>query len=215
MLFSASWDKTVRVSDLFAKSKNTEVLEHNSEVLSIALRSDGQQLLAATLKGEIYIWNVRDGQIVGVIGGVRDLQGGRLQKDRVTAKNSQSNKHFRSVQYSSDGEYILAGGNSKFVCLFDIRHRILLKKFRFTQNRSLDGVLQKLNSKLLGRATEGSDWSESGRSDDERAGLPTARSFDVSKRRDKKVRVECREIRFSPAEDQWCMATSEGLVIYA
>lgn len=62
---------------------------------------------------------------------------------------SARNKHFRAIEYSSDGEYLLAGGNAKNLCLYDLKHRVLLKKFEFTNNRSLDGVLYKLNSKKL------------------------------------------------------------------
>jgi periodic tryptophan protein 2 len=67
----------------------------------------------------------------------------------VSAKNSQSNKYFTSVQYSADGEHLLAGGNSKNLCLYELRHKVLLRKFVLTNNRSLDGVLEQLNSKNL------------------------------------------------------------------
>lgn len=55
--------------------------------------------------------------------------------------------------YSSDGDYLLAGGNSKYICLYELRHRILLKKIRLTSNRSLDGTLHKLNSKNMKNGT--------------------------------------------------------------
>jgi len=38
-------------------------------------------------------------------------------------------KYYKSISYSSDGEYIIAGGNSKFVNLYDIKTRLLVKKF--------------------------------------------------------------------------------------
>ena len=43
----------------------------------------------------------------------------------------------------------MAGGISKYICLYDLRHKILLKKFCLTENRSMDGVLEKLNSKNI------------------------------------------------------------------
>jgi len=49
--------------------------------------------------------------------------GGRLEKDRMSAKKSSKNKHFKSIIYSSDGEYIICGGNSKYVCIYELRHR--------------------------------------------------------------------------------------------
>lgn len=45
------------------------------------------------------------------------------------------------------GDFLIAGGNSKHICLYDLKHKVLLRRFAVTQNRSLDGVLYKLNSK--------------------------------------------------------------------
>lgn len=77
----------------------------------------------------------------------QDISGGRLQDERVTAKKSTRNKHFNSVAISPNGEFILGGGNSKNICLYDMRYKLLIKRFAVTQNRSIDGVLHMLNSK--------------------------------------------------------------------
>jgi periodic tryptophan protein 2 len=45
---------------------------------------------------------------------------------------------------------MLAGGLSKYVCIYAIPPRLLLRKFQLTHNRSLEGVLDKLNSNNLG-----------------------------------------------------------------
>lgn len=44
------------------------------------------------------------------------------------------------MAYSADGESILAGGKSKFICIYHVKSGILLKKFEITQNHSLDGL---------------------------------------------------------------------------
>lgn len=44
---------------------------------------------------------------------------------------------------------MLGGGNSKNLCLYDIRNKLLLRRYAITQNRSLDGVLLMLNSKNI------------------------------------------------------------------
>ena len=49
--------------------------------------------------------------------------------------------------------FVIAGGNSKNLCLYDIKNKLLLKRFAITQNRSLDGVLIKLNSKNIKNGT--------------------------------------------------------------
>ena len=47
---------------------------------------------------------------------------------------------FKTITYSADGECIIGGGNSKYVCIYNIKEGILLKKFQITQNRDLDGI---------------------------------------------------------------------------
>ena len=84
---------------------------------------------------------------MGIIECKDDIAGGRLRDERVTAKNSTRNKHFNMISISPNGEFILGGGNGKNLCLYDIRFKLLMKRFAVTQNRSLDGTLQILNSK--------------------------------------------------------------------
>lgn len=79
----------------------------------------------------------------------RDLGGGRIEKSQLVAKKETSNKHFKSLCYSADGDYILAGGRSKYVCLYELKHRLLVKRFVVSSNRSLDGMLDKLNNKNI------------------------------------------------------------------
>lgn len=43
----------------------------------------------------------------------------------------------------------LAGGASKFVCLYDVAEKVMLRRFQISANRSLDGVLDQLNSKRV------------------------------------------------------------------
>lgn len=96
--------------------------------------------------------------------------GGRKSFDSRTAKNNSDTKHFtryinfawtffflldNSVCYSADGSCVIAGGKSKFICLYEISQKILLKKFQISYNRSLDGVLDFLNSKNI---TDAGSW---------------------------------------------------------
>ena len=65
------------------------------------------------------------------------------------ADNNASSRYFTSVCYSADGSCVLAGGNSKYVCIYEISQQILLKKFQVTFNRSLDGVLDEVRCRLF------------------------------------------------------------------
>lgn len=54
------------------------------------------------------------------IEGRRDIAGGRHMNDKRSAANSSSGKCFTTLCYSADGSYILAGGSSKYICMYDI-----------------------------------------------------------------------------------------------
>ncbi len=47
---------------------------------------------------------------------------------------------FTSLCYTADGQCILAGGRSKFICIYNIAHQVLLKKFQISRNRAFDGM---------------------------------------------------------------------------
>ncbi len=50
-------------------------------------------------------------------------------------------RFFSSLCYSADGVNLLAGGRSKFVCIYNVRHQILLKKFQVSRNMAFDGMM--------------------------------------------------------------------------
>lgn len=58
------------------------------------------------------------------IDGRRDIAGGRLMTDRRSAANSTSGKYFTTISYSADGSYIFAGGNSKYICMYDVADKV-------------------------------------------------------------------------------------------
>ncbi len=63
-----------------------------------------------------------------------------------TAKNNPAGKSFTSIAYTADGTCVIAGGRSKYVCIYETTHGFLLKKFQISHNRSIDGTLDKLHS---------------------------------------------------------------------
>lgn len=151
ILISGSWDKTVKLWDLYARNRAAETLDHTSEITAICYRPDGLEICVATLQGELYLWDTVDRQIRGVLDCRKDLEGGRIESDGglITSKKDDSNKYFQCLCYSADGDYVLAGGKTKFVCLYEVKHRILLKRFSVTENRSWDGMVKKLSGKNL------------------------------------------------------------------
>ncbi|KAH8919469.1 WD40 repeat-like protein [Atractiella rhizophila] len=215
---SCSWDKTVRLWDLYSRNKNTQTFQLASDALAVTFRPDGKEVAVSTLDGEISFWDVDTGRETQLLEGRKDVSGGRKVNDRRTAKNSAAGKAFESLAYSADGSTILAGGSSKWICLYECREGLLLKKFQISKNLSLDGIQEYLDSRKLTEAGPLEEIDERGDLEDleDRLDnfLPGAQGGDMSKR---KYRPEARtrSVRFSPAGKSWAAASTEGLLIYS
>ena len=215
-LASAGWDGAVRVWEVYGTTKDgRDVLDHPADVLALQFRPDGEELCTACLDGSLRFWNTAEASLVRTIEGRRDVSGGRLSTDRRTAKSSAGNKHFTSVCYSADGAYVLAGGNSKYVCIYQVEQALLISRFQISRNVSLDGVLDKLDSRLVTQAGISLVEMQLDVRDEKRQPtLPGVQRPDLSKRM-KKVPVQTRCVRFSPNGRQWAAAAADGLLLYS
>jgi len=224
LLASASWDKTVRLWDVFSGNKvATETLQHSHDVLAVCHSPTGKELCCSTLDGQLHFWDVEAATLRGSVDGRLDIAGGRLPTDRRAAGNSSSGKCFTSLAYSADGSFLIGAGSSKFVCVYDVAERVLLARFQVSHNRSLAGVLDELNSKNM---TDGGplDLIDDAGSDDDdpealalRAADPSAASAlpgTASKGAGRAV-VRSRCLALSPTGRQWCACTTEGVLVYS
>ncbi|KAH7887052.1 quinon protein alcohol dehydrogenase-like superfamily [Phlebopus sp. FC_14] len=222
-LVSGSWDRTVRIWSVFGRSRAVEPLTLTSDVLSVAFRPDGGEIAAATLDGQITFFDVRSGKQSNIIDGRKDISGGRKANDRVAAANSSSTKAFTSIVYTADGTCILAGGNSKYVVMYDVREGegVLVKKFQISENLSLDGTEEFLDSRKVNSAGINTDLIDargdaSDLEDRMDTSLPgaTRGAGDMSVRKYRQeARTKC--VRFSPTGRAWAAASTEGLLIYS
>lgn len=218
LLASTSWDKTVRVWSIFGRQLHVEPWSMTSDVLAVAMRPDSKQVAVATLDGLLSFWDVDQGKQVGEIDGKFDVSGGRHSTDKFTAEHSKRSKYFTSLCYSADGTTILAGGNSKHICLYDAANEVMLRKFVVSKNMALEGTLDMLNSKnmteagpldLIDTTGEASDLED--RLD---ISMPGASRGDLSKRKTKpEIRVS--SIKFSPTGQSFSAASTEGLLVYS
>lgn len=219
VLASASWDKTIRVWSIFGRSQQVEPFEVFSDVLSISMRPDGQQVAASTLNGQISFFDIAEGKQVGNIDGQRDIISGRHLEDRFTSKNSARSKYFTTIHYSFDGLSLVAAGNNNSICLYDIPNEVLLKRFTVSNNMTLNGTMEFLNS---GRMTEAGsldlidqDAENSDLEDRIDNTLPGSnKGGDLSTRRVRPA-IRVTSIKFSPTANAFAAASTEGLLVYS
>jgi periodic tryptophan protein 2 len=179
-------------------------------------------LAACCLDGSIALWDVKRGVQIGSIDGRLDVQPGRKEGDARAAANQQGAQHFSSIAYSPDGELILAGGKSQYVCLYAARPTLLLRRFAVTHNRSLSGILQKLNSKGLGEGgvplafldldSKDEDAEDARRVPDE--SLPGVRKGDAASRRHAAADARVGRVAWAPTGSALGAATPEGLMLF-
>ncbi|KAK2807197.1 hypothetical protein FQN51_004811 [Onygenales sp. PD_10] len=218
-LVSGSWDHTVRVWSIFGRSQTSEPLQLQADLLSVAFRPDGKQIAASTLDGQLTFWSVEDAVQVGGVDGRRDVSGGRKISDRRTAANAAGTKAFNAITYSADGSCLLAGGNSKYICLYDVNTGSLCKKFTVSINTSLDATQEFLNSKDMTEAGARGLIDEAGEASDledriDRR-LPGARRGGDAGARTTRPEVRVTSVAFSPTGQSFCASSTEGLLVYS
>jgi periodic tryptophan protein 2 len=172
----------------------------------------------STLDGQITLYDVDHGKQTGVIEGRKDVSGGRKADDRMAAANNSSGKSYNSLVYTADGQCIIAGGNSKYVVIYDARDGVMVKKFQISENLSLDGTEEFLDSRRVTEAGNvdliNDQGDESDLEDRMDVTLPGAQRGDLSKRRYRpEARTKC--VRISPTGRAWAAASTEGLLIYS
>lgn len=215
---SGSWDHTVRIWSIFGRTQTSEPLQLQSDVLCIAYRPDSKQVVVSTLDGQLTFWSVDEATQENGVNGRRDASGGRKLTDRRTAANAVGTKSFNTATYSADGTCVLAGGNSKYICLYDVQSGTLIKKFTVSINLSLDATQEFLNSRNLTEAGPAELLDDHGNASDledrmDRT-IPGAVRDDRSSRRGRpEVRVPA--VAFSPTGRAFCAASTEGLLIYS
>ncbi|KAG4435130.1 hypothetical protein IFR05_009395 [Cadophora sp. M221] len=219
VVVSGSWDHTVRIWSIFDRTQTSEPLQLQADVLDVAFRPDSLQLAVSTLDGQLTFWFVSEAQQQSGVDGRRDVSGGRKITDRRTAANAAGTKSFSSIKYSADGECVLAGGNSKYICLYSVDSLVLLKKYTVSVNLSLSGTQEFLNSKLMTEAGPLGLIDEQGEASDledriDRTLPGSTRGGDPSVRK-RMPEVRVTDVAFSPTGRSFCAASTEGLLIYS
>ncbi|GFY51308.1 periodic tryptophan protein 2 homolog [Trichonephila inaurata madagascariensis] len=211
---SSSWDKTVRLWNISGSKSVRETIQLTADGLCVAYRPDGIELAVATLDGQILFFHPPTLEQTGSIEGRSDLYVGRRQTDMITPKKLLKSQGFTSLCYTGDGECILAAGKSKFVCIYNVPQKILLKKFEITANLSFDAVEDFINRRHM---TEfGNKELIEERMDEELISIPVPGSKKIDKSsRSLRPEIAVAGIQFSPTGRAWAATTTEGLLVYS
>ncbi|EGC29042.1 hypothetical protein DICPUDRAFT_159422 [Dictyostelium purpureum] len=218
-LASASWDKSVKVWNIFEDREVRENIQHTSDVLACSYSSDGKKFVASCLDGTIQIYETSTWSQIGLIDGKTDIMGGRGYKDERLAKTSTMGKAFTKIAFTPNGECLIAGGDSKYICIYHVDQQVLVKKYSTSQNLSLDGISLDIDWRKVGEFGHIDTFDKDFDSDDDlseknKEFLPGTSKGDLSERTTKK-KQRTTSISISPTGRAWACSTTEGLLIYS
>jgi periodic tryptophan protein 2 len=208
VLASCGWDGTVRLHYLYGRGRgggSRELLRHGEtgrDVTCAAFRQDGLEMVVGLLDGSLHFWDPKEVEEVGIIDGRKDIWAGRGALD--VRKAGRQSSHFEAVAYGSGGSSVFATANgSKWVLMYGVSSKTLLKRFCLSQNVYVDGVLEMQNSKLL---TDFGPTAEVAPTDDDVAARQEALPGAAA--------TISRDICVSPSGDEWCALSPEGVHVF-
>ena len=123
-----------------------EAFECPSDMLAAIWRPDGDQICTSNLAGKLMFWCPKTSTMTFEIDASRDMRAGRPKNSKVSAETL-TDQGFNQLCYSSDGEYLLAGGKSFLVVMYSVRARHVIGTFILSQNMNIDGLAEFLNAK--------------------------------------------------------------------
>lgn len=106
-------------------------------------------------------------------------------------------RKFLSIVYSADGQHLLAAGDSKYICLYSVPDRLLVKRFELTINLSLEGVQEAYDRRRY-LAAFGAEAAAASEDQRDVIPLPGVRSGDDHCRRWWRPDVRVASVSFAP-----------------
>ena len=136
-LVTGSWDGTARIWD-FLDTHSCQPYDAGGEVTDAKVSPDSKLLALTTSGGKILIYDINDTIIVGEMNISNDARGGKLFDSDRSARNTQW--YFTTIDFSPDGQFVVCGGRTKFVCIYSVSSHILMRSIQHTHNREFSGI---------------------------------------------------------------------------
>lgn len=208
ILATGSWDKTVKVWTIHSGQCTT--LDHSSEVVSLAFRPDGAQIVVSTADGNLTFWDVLNGELIGVISGSRDIRLEGLAGQERTNVALETQKYYTKVCYTSDGQNVIAGSYNQFLNLYNVDRRALVRQYVICENHSLDGLVT-INS-LYFVDSQYQIWRTI---ENKRRGKVLSYKANIPGAEDEQLpRIQCDDLIFNPTNTELAVATPGGVYIF-
>uniref|UniRef100_A0A1I7U5U5 RNA helicase n=1 Tax=Caenorhabditis tropicalis TaxID=1561998 RepID=A0A1I7U5U5_9PELO len=155
---------------------------------------------------------------LGTIDTLLDTDPARGATDTIKRQTSAKTKTFTRIRFSPDGNLLLAGGESNTFCMYSVPERLVLKRWRIIQNRSLDGVVLDLNRRNFTEFGNMNLIDTSDEEDDEPDNkmaikLPGTKNFDLTERRSR-PEVNIYEVTYCPTGRRFAVCSTEGVAVY-
>ena len=142
------------------------LIERAIAALAVTFRPDGNEIAVCDLNCRIQFFDPVSTQQVGIIEAKADLGNFRREDDLVSGKTASKGRYvivrtifcfprffyittffsfrlsraFTTLCYSADGNAILVGGKSKYICVYHTKEHVLLRRFAVSKNWSFTGM---------------------------------------------------------------------------
>lgn len=229
VLASGALDKTLIVWDIFSTGDSGDrlkgdgdVVELTSEVLCVAYSHSGKRMAVLCMNNEISVYDTvipNEPQLIANFQTAYDAAGGWNSKN-IGPNSANANARFTNIAFSPEGDKIVAGGESKWICLYHAAQGYVLKKWPVTSNLDVQGAEEQYQWRS---ATEAGNLNDIDVDDDDihlkqqrLIEMPGSRHrhFATGKRKTE-LSARTMHISFAGHGSEFVCATTDGLLVYS
>ena len=228
-LVSGAIDKTLIFWDVFSdgsggeRLKNDgEAVQQTSEVLCVAYSLTGRRMATLNMQQELSVFDTlvpNEPEHIITFKTKADAAGGWDSKN-IGPNSANANARFTTIAFSPDGETIVAGGETRWIVLYNASQGYAVKKWQVTTNLDVQGAEEQFKWQ---QQTEAGNVNNIDVEDDD-IHLRQRKSLELPGSRHRhhatgkrKTELTCRtsHISFASHGTEFAASTSDGLLIFS